>query len=178
MVFVEPTNPDMEDLRPLTEALAGQEPDLLYFPVYPPQTGRIPEQSAELGLDRDNPQISKAVERYLSLQENDGDFYGHFSCLLGYNIRTFLMLGYCKDARVQNSIDLLLSTEREDGGYLCDMHEGKYKTKSVKSCVRGSVKALLAFSNLPEYWDARKQSSISRSSYHYYYPSRGNIHTR
>jgi hypothetical protein len=108
---------------------------------------------AELGLDRDNPQISKAVERYLSLQENDGDFYGHFSCLLGYNIRTFLMLGYRKDARVQNSIDLLLSTKREDGGYLCDMHEGKYKTKSVKSCIRGSVKALLAFSNLPEYWE-------------------------
>ena len=83
----------------------------------------------------------------------DGDFYGHFSCLLGYNIRTFTMLG-CKDVpRVERSIDLLLNTERLDGGYLCGIHEEKYKTKSVKSCIRGSVKALLAFSYFPEYWN-------------------------
>jgi len=107
---------------------------------------------AELGMDRSHPQIAKAAERYLNLQKMDGDFYGHFSCLLGYNIRTFTMLGYKDDPRVERSIDLLLNTERLDGGYLCDIHEGKYKTKSVKSCIRGSVKTLLAFSYLPEYW--------------------------
>lgn len=107
---------------------------------------------AELGMDRSHPQIAKAAERYLSLQKNDGDFYRHFSCLLSYNIRTFILLGYRDDPRVKRSINLLLNTERLDGGYLCDMHEGKYKTKSVKSCTRGSVKALLAFSHLPEYW--------------------------
>lgn len=107
---------------------------------------------AELGLDRSHPQVAKAAERYLNLQKTDGDFYRHFSCLLGYNIRTFTMLGYRDDARVKRSIDLMLSTERPDGGYLCDMHEGKYKTKPVKSCIRGSAKALLAFSYLPEYW--------------------------
>ncbi len=46
----------------------------------------------------------------------------------------------------------MLNTKRPDGGYLCDMHEGKYKTRPVKSCIRGSVKTLLAFSYLPEYW--------------------------
>jgi hypothetical protein len=108
---------------------------------------------AELGMNRNDPQIAKAAERYLNLQKSDGDFYRNFSCLLGYNIRTFILLGYRDDARVQRSIDLMLSIDRPDGGYLCDIHEGKYKTKSVKSCVRGSVKALLAFSYLPEYWD-------------------------
>ncbi len=108
---------------------------------------------AELGMDRSHPQIAKAAERYLQLQNMDGDFYGHFSCLLGYNIRTFTMLGYKDDPRVKRSIDLLLNTKRLDGGYLCDIHEGKYKTKSVKSCIRGSVKALLAFSYFPEYWN-------------------------
>ena len=68
------------------------------------------------------------------------------------NIRTFIMLGYENDSRVKKSIDLLLTTERPDGGYLCDIHEGRYKIKPVKSCVRGSVKALLAFSYLPRYW--------------------------
>ena len=63
------------------------------------------------------------------------------------------MLGFRQDPRLQKSIDLMLTTERLDGGYLCDLHEGKYKTKAVKSCIRGSVKALLAFSELPEYED-------------------------
>ncbi len=108
---------------------------------------------AELGMDRRHPHVAKAADRYLALQQEDGDFYRHFSCLLGYNIRTFILLGYRGDSRVQRSIDLLLHTERRDGGYLCDMHEGKYKTTFVKSCIRGSVKALLAFSHLPEYWN-------------------------
>ena len=107
---------------------------------------------AELGMDRTNSQVAKAAERYLNLQREDGDFRHHYSCLLGLNIRTLIMLGYRSDSRVQRSIDLMLHTERPDGGYLCDWHEGKYKTKPVKSCIRGSVKALLAFSYLPEYW--------------------------
>jgi hypothetical protein len=107
---------------------------------------------AELGMDKSNAQIAKAADRYLNLQKLDGDFIGHYSCLLGFNIRTFTLLGYGDDARVRKSIDLLLGTDRPDGGYLCDMHEGKYKTRSVKSCVRGSVKTLLAFSHHPEYW--------------------------
>jgi hypothetical protein len=107
---------------------------------------------AELGMDRSHPQVSKAAERYLALQKGDGDFCHHYSCLLGYNIRTFVMLGYKDDPRTRKSIDLMLTTERPDGGYLCDIHEGKYKTRPVKSCIRGGVKALLAFSYLPEHW--------------------------
>lgn len=109
---------------------------------------------AELGLDRTHPQVAKAAERYLALQAPDGDWYLHLSCLLGYNVRTFTLLGYRDDPHVQRAIDLLLETEREDGGYLCDLHERKkYKTRPVKSCVRGAVKVLLALAELPEYWD-------------------------
>lgn len=107
---------------------------------------------AELGMGRTNVLVARAAERYLNLQKEDGDFRHHYSCLLGLNIRTFTMLGYKNDSRVKKSIDLLLNTKRPDGGYLCDWHEGKYKTKPVKSCIRGSVKALLAFSYLPDYW--------------------------
>ena len=49
---------------------------------------------AELGMDKTNTQVARAAERYLGLQEEDGDFLYHFSCLLGLNIRTFIMLGY------------------------------------------------------------------------------------
>lgn len=107
---------------------------------------------AELGLDRQHPAIARAAERYLSLQKDDGDWYQHLSCLYGYNIRTFLKLGYREDKRVQKAIDLMLDTQRPDGGYLCDMHE-KHPGKRPKSCVRGAVKALMAFAELPEYWE-------------------------
>lgn len=110
---------------------------------------------SELGLDKSTPEIALAAERYLDLQSPDGDWsdtdwYEHLSCLLGYNIRTFLRLGYGSDKRLQRSIELLLGTAREDGGYLCGIHERRYKTKQAKSCIRGSVKALLAFAELPE----------------------------
>jgi len=107
---------------------------------------------AELGLDRNQPFVDQAASRYLGLQKDDGDWYEHLSCLYGYNIRTFIMLGYREDERVQRAIDLMLRTVRADGGYLCDMHE-KAKGKPPKSCVRGAVKALLAFAELPEYYN-------------------------
>jgi hypothetical protein len=110
---------------------------------------------AELGLDRNNPQIERAAERYLDLQSGDGDWYEegwyeHLSCLQGYNIRTFVRLGYRDDLRLKRTIGLLLGSEREDGGYLCGIHDRRYKTKQAKSCIRGSVKALLCFAELPE----------------------------
>jgi hypothetical protein len=108
---------------------------------------------AELGMDRSHPDIARASDRYLDLQQPDGDFLGHYSCLFGYNIRTFILLGYRDDPRLQKTIDLMLRTVRVDGGYLCDMHEGKYKTRETRSCIRGCVKALMAFAEMPEYWD-------------------------
>jgi hypothetical protein len=108
---------------------------------------------AELRLERTHPQVEQAAERYLNLIQADGDWLGHYSCLSGYNLRTFTLLGYQEDERLKRSLELLLNTHRADGGYLCDMHEGKYKTREVKSCIRGAVKVLLAFAELPEVWN-------------------------
>jgi len=110
---------------------------------------------AELGMDRTHPPVDKAASRYLSIQQEDGDWINHQSCLYAMNIRTFVKLGYHDDARVQKAIDIMVGTERFDGGYLCDPKLLKRK-KPPKSCVRGSDKALLAFSELPEYWNNRR----------------------
>jgi hypothetical protein len=107
---------------------------------------------SELGVGREHPAIEKAAQRYLGLQALDGDWYLHLSCLLGYNIKTFIGLGYRDDERVRKSVALLLESCRHDGGYLCDIHEKK-TGKKKKSCIRGSVKALEAFAELGEtYW--------------------------
>lgn len=117
---------------------------------------------AELGLDRTHPLVRKAAERYLNLQKADGDFLRHYSCFYAFNIRTYVLLGYRDDARVRRTIELMLRTVRPDGGYLCDMHEGKYATREVKSCVRGSVKALMAFAELPEYRRHERCTALMR----------------
>lgn len=114
---------------------------------------------AELGLDRQDERVARAVERYLSLKELDvpnpnlwqvpPDTRNHQSCLYAYNLRTFVMFGYHDDPRIQARIAVLLTDERFDGGYLCDRPSFSAKTKS---CIRGSTKALMAFAVLPELW--------------------------
>ena len=116
---------------------------------------------AELGMNRDDPRIAQAVERYLSFQQPDGDFYRHFSCLYGYNLRTLILLGYDDDPRTRKIVDLMLTMDRPDGGYLCDMHEGKYKTRATKSCIRGSTKVLLGYAMLPELWGTSRCQQLT-----------------
>ncbi|MBN1451495.1 MAG: hypothetical protein JW963_10810 [Anaerolineales bacterium] len=118
---------------------------------------------AELGLDRQDERIARAVERYLSLTEPEvsnpniwqipPDTRNHQSCLYAYNLRTFVMFGYHDDPRIQERIAVLLADERHDGGYLCDRPTFKAKTKS---CIRGSIKALMAFAALPELWETAR----------------------
>lgn len=115
---------------------------------------------AELGMDRQDERIARAVERYLGLTEPDvpnpniwqmpPDYANHQSCLYAYNLRTFVMFGYRDDPRIQERIAVLLADERHDGGYLCDRPSFKATTKS---CIRGSTKALMAFAVLPELWE-------------------------
>jgi hypothetical protein len=118
---------------------------------------------AELGMDRSDARIAKAVERYLSLQPPDRpnlrrweippDYRNHQSCLYAYNLRTFVMLGYRDDPRVQQRTEVLLKDVRSDGGYLCDRPSFTVRTKS---CIRGSIKALTAFAALPELWSTSR----------------------
>lgn len=115
---------------------------------------------AELGLDRSDERVARAAERYLDLTEEKlkatggsvqvPDFQTRQSCLYAYNIRTFVMLGYRDDPRLRPRIATLLAEERLDGGYLC--HRPTFSNQT-KSCIRGSIKALMAFAELPEYWD-------------------------
>jgi hypothetical protein len=105
---------------------------------------------SELGMTNENKLIAKACDRYLSLIKDDGDWWNHYSCLYSYNIRNLIRLGYRNDNRLQKTINLMLTTNRPDGGYLCNTHENK--SQSRKSCIRGAVKALMAFAEMPEYW--------------------------
>ncbi len=115
---------------------------------------------AELGLTKEHPLVNKAANRYLSLQQPDGDFLRHYSCLYGMNTRTFIRLGFKEDKRVMKTIELMKKSVRWDNGYLCETHEGKRKRRPVKSCVRGSAKILYALTELPEMWEEQFAKQI------------------
>lgn len=118
---------------------------------------------AEMGLDRTDERIARAADRYLSLQEPDRpdprpweippDTRNRQSCLYAYNLRTFQLLGYGADPRVLERVEFLLNDCRADGGYLCDRPSFHPRTKS---CIRGTVKALMAFAELPDTWRSKR----------------------
>lgn len=114
---------------------------------------------AELGLDRSHPLVHQAADRYLGLQQADGDFWNHFSCLNGYTIRNFILLGYRDDPRLRKTIDLMRTTDRPDGGYLCDMHEKR--RPNSRSCIRGCAKMLMAFALMPELWSHERCTALA-----------------
>lgn len=110
---------------------------------------------AELGLDRSDECIDKAVNRYLSLPPKKEkwltppDHDTHQSCLYAHNLRTFILLGYKDDERIRVRIRTLLEDVRHDNGYLCIRPAFGKRTKS---CIRGTVKAIMAFAELPEFY--------------------------
>lgn len=110
---------------------------------------------AELGLGRWDDRIDRAVRRYWALKEpqkwlSPPDYLTEQSCLYAQNIRTFIMFGYKDDMHMAPRIKALLKEIRHDNGYLCDRKSYKSTTKS---CIKGTAKALMAFAELPEYWE-------------------------
>jgi hypothetical protein len=117
----------------------------------------------ELGLDRTNPIVDKAVQTYLSQQYPDGSFPSSYSmresrenarrndasCYYALTMRGLLRLGYQDDERVKKALSFMLSEARWDGGYLCTK---SYVKDSTKSCIRGSKNVLLLFAELPDLW--------------------------
>ena len=117
----------------------------------------------ELGLDRTNPIVDKAVCVFLSQQYPDGSFPNSYSmrkgrenarrndesCYYALAMRGLIRLGYQDDARVQKALSFVLSEARWDGGYLCTK---SYVKNGTKSCIRGSKNVLLLFAELPDLW--------------------------
>lgn len=148
----------------VTKILKKMDPDG-YWLQKNPRTGRIVGDGveygayatthfclaylAELGLDNQHPKVILAADRYLGLQQTDGDFYRHLSCLYGYNIRTFVMLGFRKDPRIQKSIDLMLATTRPDGGFLCSCMKGNTRPGLLKVVFEVASKRSWRFLNCP-----------------------------
>lgn len=104
--------------------------------------------AAELGLDASDERVPLAVEHLFSMQQSDGDFYRHYSCYNGLLLRSLNRLGFGSDERTCRLRRLVVASLRHDGGYHCDYRprRGWNAPTPHKSCIKGSLKSLLAFS--------------------------------
>jgi hypothetical protein len=108
--------------------------------------------AAELGLNTSDERVPRAVEHLFSMQKADGDFYRHYSCYNGLLLRSLNRLGFGSDEGTCHLRRLVLASIRHDGGYHCDFRprRGWNAPTPHKSCFKGSLKSLLAFSEDPE----------------------------
>jgi hypothetical protein len=119
----------------------------------------------EVGIDKSNTRVAKAVDVFLSRQNENGQFpniyfktkyddirFSDESCYLSMMLRGFVRMGFGDNPRIKKAIEFVLSEARWDGGYLCTRSYVKSGTKT-KSCIRGSKSVLMLFAELPELWD-------------------------
>jgi hypothetical protein len=169
---VKETKKGIEDSKPVVRIFKKMHPDRYWLHrgkgagieyACSASTHYVLSYLAELAMRRDDKRIEDAVERYLSLREPDKpdpapwqippDYRNHQSCLYAMNLRTFQMLGYGNDERIAVRKNVLLEDTRFDGGYLCDRPSFK---ETTKSCIRGSIKALMAYSHYPDLWSHQR----------------------
>ena len=108
--------------------------------------------AAELGLDANDNRVARAVRHLFSLQKADGDFHRHYSCYNGLLLRALDRLGFEAEEHARLLRTLVLESIRHDGGYHCDLRprRGRRAPTPYKSCIKGSLKSLLAFAEDPE----------------------------
>jgi hypothetical protein len=74
-------------------------------------------------------------------------FEHQYSCLTGNMTATLIRLSYKDDSRVKKTLEWLVKTQNEDGGWLCPYW--KAHIKDTHSCFFGTICPLEAFSEVP-----------------------------
>jgi hypothetical protein len=98
--------------------------DGLYRPKYL-STNWMLLTLSDLGVSRDDPRISKACSKWMDTYSRaDGGFdtpgaESSEHCLVGNTARGLIKLGYADEPRVQSALELLVKTQKDDGGWHC-----------------------------------------------------------
>ena len=96
----------------------------LYLPKYL-STNWMLLTLSDLGVTRDDPRISRGCSLWMDTYSRDDggfDMPGAESsehCLIGNTARGLIKFGYADEPRVRRALDLLVKTQKEDGGWHC-----------------------------------------------------------
>jgi len=146
-----PTSP------PVAELLAAQKSDGYWFgkDYYLPKhygTFWVLSVLADLGLTADNEQVRRGCEFLFTHQRDDGEFCRRRRvvgqglvweaqaepCTHARIVRFLMQFGYGDDPRTRAAIDWLLTSQRDDGMWLCHWARGRY------GCLRATLDYLRA----------------------------------
>jgi hypothetical protein len=98
--------------------------DGLYTPKYL-STNWMLLTLSDLGVSKDDPRISKACSLWMDTYSRaDGGFdtpgaESSEHCLVGNTTRGLIKFGYADEPRVQSALELLVKTQKDDGGWHC-----------------------------------------------------------
>lgn len=101
-----------------------EKEDSLYTPKYL-STNWMLLTLSDLGVTREDPRISKACSLWMDTYSRaDGGFdtpeaRSSEHCLVGNTARGLIKFGYAEEPRVRSALDLLVRTQKEDGGWHC-----------------------------------------------------------
>jgi hypothetical protein len=142
-------------------------PEGLYRPKYLATNWQLLVLS-DLGVDRRNPKVSKAVRTYLRTYRGVGEIGGKDSelCFVGNMVRLLRRLGFSDEREVRLGTDWLIRTQKPDGGWHC------FPSRTgTLDCWEG----LAAFATFPKTErSAEMQRSIERGCE--FYLERGLLH--
>ncbi len=113
---------------------------------------------AEYGLDHSDSRVDASARSFLSCLQARGYFSACRGALL---LHVLVMLGYSDHPYVEGFTDHIRREVRWDNGQLCPGKKRKRKVKPVKSCVRATTKALLAFASSPVLRDSPEAGRIA-----------------
>lgn len=96
---------------------------------------------ADIGLTAKNIGISEEVEKVLEMQSEDGSFVlqegvkPSYYCITSIVLSSLVKMGYQDDSRIEKFLQLVLDTQRLDGGWHCAVNRatGK-KLQNTDSC--------------------------------------------
>ncbi len=107
---------------------------------------------ADIGLSIPQLELVEEVEGLFDLQEDDGSFIfqegtkSRFLCIPSIILSSLARMGYAKDPRVLEFIELALGQQRLDGGWHCALNRARgKKLQDTESCPMDNQNLLMLF---------------------------------
>ncbi|WP_432664292.1 hypothetical protein R9X47_27660 [Wukongibacter baidiensis] len=131
---------------------------------------------ADIGLTIDELNLEKEIDQILDLQRPDGTFVTqenirpNYFCIPTILMSSIVKMGYKNDSRLDKYIEIILETQRLDGGWHCAKSRAKgQKLQDTESCPMDNLNILMLLSQYEEYRnDKRFEGAIDLLLNHWY----------
>ncbi|WDV46649.1 hypothetical protein PV797_02885 [Clostridiaceae bacterium M8S5] len=113
---------------------------------------------ADIGFNVQDLDVNKEIEEVLNLQSEEGKYITQnnikdsFFCIPTILLTSIVKLGYKEDIRIKKYVDIILETQRLDGGWHCAKNRAAgNKLEDTESCPMDNLNVLMLLGQYEEY---------------------------